>query len=202
MPKLIKNLQARILEVAERLFSEHGYNDVDMRAISSELGIAVGTLYNYFPDKRSLFIEVFNQSWRKIFLKLDQIIESDNSSHEKLFLFTDKVYEGLIERKGMGIDLLVDSLHEVPSCIAERDIEDGAKSLEGIGKALKEKAKILIEQIANDQSTELDEYTLDNLADALLLLVWGSVVRQCQCRKKHIDFICDMIESYIAKKVS
>lgn len=201
MPKVIENLQAKILEAAEELFSEYGYNEVDMRAISSKLGIAVGTLYNYFPDKRSLFIEVFNQSWNKIFLKLDRIIESDCHSHEKLFLFTDKLYEAVIERKGMGIQLLIDSLHKVSMNTASKGDNVDVKNLEGIGKVLKKKAKVLIEQIIDERSAVFDEYTLDRLTDALLLLVWGSVSKQYQCKARHIEFICDMIESYISKKI-
>lgn len=200
MPKVIKDLQVKILEVAEELFSERGYNNVDMRAISSRVGIAVGTLYNYFPDKRSLFIEVFNQSWKKIFLKLDRIIESDYNSHEKLFLFTAKVYEAIVQRKGMGVHLLIDPLHGVPISIVGKGNNVEVKGLEEIGKVLKKKAKILIEQMVDDQSAELDEHILDNLTNALLLLIWGFVSKQSQCKARDVDFICDMIEFYISKK--
>ena len=44
----------QILDTAERLFSEQGYHNVSMRAISSALGISVGNLTYYFPRKADL----------------------------------------------------------------------------------------------------------------------------------------------------
>jgi len=44
----------RILDAALRLFAQHGYAAVSMRKIASEVGLQVGALYNYTPDKQSL----------------------------------------------------------------------------------------------------------------------------------------------------
>ena len=46
MPKIIKNLEENIFNAAFELFSEYGYQDVDMKMIAKKVGIAVGTLYN------------------------------------------------------------------------------------------------------------------------------------------------------------
>lgn len=44
----------RILDAALRLFAQHGYAAVSMRKIAGEVGVQVGALYNYTPDKQSL----------------------------------------------------------------------------------------------------------------------------------------------------
>jgi AcrR family transcriptional regulator len=44
-----------IIEVAARLFAELGYTSCEMERVASELGIAKGTLYLYFPSKEKLF---------------------------------------------------------------------------------------------------------------------------------------------------
>ncbi|UZD91559.1 TetR/AcrR family transcriptional regulator [Cognatishimia activa] len=44
----------RILDAALRMFSRHGYAAVSMRKIAKEVGVQVGALYNYTPDKQSL----------------------------------------------------------------------------------------------------------------------------------------------------
>jgi AcrR family transcriptional regulator len=44
----------RILEAAQKLFAESGYAAVSMRKIAGEVGLQVGALYNYTPDKQSL----------------------------------------------------------------------------------------------------------------------------------------------------
>jgi len=45
-----------ILDSATRLFARRGYPDTDLDSIAAELGVAKGTLYNYFPSKRDLFL--------------------------------------------------------------------------------------------------------------------------------------------------
>jgi len=46
----------RVLEVALRLFSEHGYRGTTTALIAREAGVAEGTLYRYFKDKKGLFM--------------------------------------------------------------------------------------------------------------------------------------------------
>jgi len=202
MPKVIENLEERILEAAERLFSEFGYNDVDVRAISSKAGIAVGTLYNYFPDKKTLFIEVFKKSWEKTFARLEDIIKSNDTSNKKLELFVNEVYEGIVQRKGIGIQLLIDSLHSISTSTTEDSNSRQSNGLEDIGKTLQEKARILIGQILDAYSIQLDRYILSKLADAIILLIWGSVSDQFEDKAKSIKFICDMILRYILEQVA
>ncbi|HDR28004.1 TetR/AcrR family transcriptional regulator, partial [Rhodovulum sp.] len=44
----------RLREAAQRLFARHGYASVTMRQIAAEVGVQVGALYNYIPDKQGL----------------------------------------------------------------------------------------------------------------------------------------------------
>ena len=44
-----------IVETAARLFADWGYAGCEMERVASELGIAKGTLYLYFPGKQELF---------------------------------------------------------------------------------------------------------------------------------------------------
>lgn len=48
----------RIQEVALDLISRHGFAAVSMRQIASEVGLQVGALYNYTPDKQSLLVDL------------------------------------------------------------------------------------------------------------------------------------------------
>lgn len=43
-----------IRDAARRLFARHGYAAVSMRQIAAEVGVQVGTLYSYTPDKQAL----------------------------------------------------------------------------------------------------------------------------------------------------
>lgn len=44
-----------IVETAARLFAQEGYTGCEMERLATELGIAKGTLYLYFPGKQELF---------------------------------------------------------------------------------------------------------------------------------------------------
>ena len=50
-----QNNQRAIMTAARECFSEAGFDKVTVRDIIRRTGLASGTFYNYFPDKRSIF---------------------------------------------------------------------------------------------------------------------------------------------------
>jgi AcrR family transcriptional regulator len=48
----------RIREAALHLFAKHGFAAVSMRQIAGEVGVQVGALYNYTPDKQALLFSL------------------------------------------------------------------------------------------------------------------------------------------------
>lgn len=48
----------RLRSVATSLFARQGYAAVSMRQIAAEVGVQVGALYNYIPDKQTLLLEL------------------------------------------------------------------------------------------------------------------------------------------------
>src|SRR5256886_16520870 len=47
--------RAQILAAAKRVFARRGYHDTNISHICDDLGIARGTLYQYFENKKALF---------------------------------------------------------------------------------------------------------------------------------------------------
>ncbi len=56
-----ENRRQIILEAAERVFGSKPFTQVTMREIAREAGISPASIYRYFPDKQSLFVEAFLQ---------------------------------------------------------------------------------------------------------------------------------------------
>jgi AcrR family transcriptional regulator len=56
-----KETKARIMDAALGLFAEKGYFNTNSKEIAKEAGIATGSFYAYFTDKRDLFIEVLKK---------------------------------------------------------------------------------------------------------------------------------------------
>jgi len=86
-----------ILDVAERVFSDHGFDGASTRMISGEAGVNMAMLNYYFGSKEGLFLAVFE---RKIssFQTLLQNIGNDDSmtSWEKLAMCIDNYVERII----------------------------------------------------------------------------------------------------------
>jgi AcrR family transcriptional regulator len=47
--------RAHLIEVATRLFAEHGYDGTSIDAVLAESGVSRGSLYHHFPGKEALF---------------------------------------------------------------------------------------------------------------------------------------------------
>lgn len=56
-----------ILKVARTLVKEKGFQALSIRSLAEVCEVSVGTIYNYFPSKQELIIEVVEAVWRGIF---------------------------------------------------------------------------------------------------------------------------------------
>jgi AcrR family transcriptional regulator len=69
-----KARQDVIIEAAKRVFALKPFNKVSIRDIAREAGISHASIYRYFPDQQSLFVEAFLHGAEKITIILDDII--------------------------------------------------------------------------------------------------------------------------------
>jgi AcrR family transcriptional regulator len=56
----------KIADAAEKLFSENGYYETEIHDITNQAGVAIGTFYIYFPDKRSVFLFLLESLGRNL----------------------------------------------------------------------------------------------------------------------------------------
>ena len=56
-----------IMDVSRRLVLEKGIVSLSMRAIAEACGVAVGSIYNYFPSKAELLSAAIGSVWEEIF---------------------------------------------------------------------------------------------------------------------------------------
>ena len=54
MPKIIENLENRLMEEAKKQIQEAGYGAMTIRSVAAGCGVGVGTVYNYFSAKEEL----------------------------------------------------------------------------------------------------------------------------------------------------
>jgi AcrR family transcriptional regulator len=80
----------RLLEVAETLFTQHGYQAVSIRDITSAAGVTNAALYYHFPNKDALFDEVIEHHAEKLAQHLQEAGSNAETPREKL---TAMLYE-------------------------------------------------------------------------------------------------------------
>ena len=113
IPKLLKDVKENIKTTSTKLFIEYGYMNIDMRMISKQSGVSVGTLYNHYKNKKQLYISILYESWENTFKKLDNICNVDSCPKEKLKNFITVLYEDIEARKGLGRDLINTQITEL-----------------------------------------------------------------------------------------
>jgi AcrR family transcriptional regulator len=62
--------QTRILKAARKLFARRGFDATTTRELALEAGVAEGTLFRYFENKKAILVEVATQGWIEILTDL------------------------------------------------------------------------------------------------------------------------------------
>ncbi|MBN3893284.1 MULTISPECIES: TetR/AcrR family transcriptional regulator [unclassified Nostoc] len=62
--------RTRILEAAQRLFASKGFDGTTTRDLAQAAGIAEGTLFRHFPNKKAILVEVATSGWVEILTDL------------------------------------------------------------------------------------------------------------------------------------
>lgn len=76
-----------ILEAAMSLFSSKGFHNVSMQEIADKSEFAVGTLYNFFDSKDSLFEDLLNHFGEKIEGEVTEILDGPGNEAERLIAY-------------------------------------------------------------------------------------------------------------------
>ncbi len=75
---------AQVLDSARVLFMQHGFESASMEHIAQQAGVSKATLYNYFPDKRMLFMEVARRECVMQAERLEAAVDMEQSVPEVL----------------------------------------------------------------------------------------------------------------------
>jgi AcrR family transcriptional regulator len=65
-PEVLGPTRVRILDAAEHLFAEQGYDSASMPKIAAASGITAGAIYKHFESKEDLFFEVVRRAVQSV----------------------------------------------------------------------------------------------------------------------------------------
>ena len=79
MPKIIHNLESKLMEEAQRQIEQSGYSAVTIRSVASACGVGVGTVYNYYRSKDELLATYMLEDWKTCIIAITAV--SNYSDH-------------------------------------------------------------------------------------------------------------------------
>lgn len=141
-----------ILETAQKRFGLYGFEKVSMKEIASDLNMAKGSLYYYFPDKEHLYRAViqkeFDEFTESITQKINELDDPEVMLHEFVnirFLYFKKFMN--LSRFRLG------SLPEIQSVLADFWVQSQNKETAIIKTILQKGIKNGIFHIDNPSET-------------------------------------------------
>ena len=72
--------QIAIIDIAEKLFAENGYDATSVRDIAHDAGINVAMISYYFGSKEKLMEALFERKSTNIRIKVENLIQNENLS--------------------------------------------------------------------------------------------------------------------------
>lgn len=163
-----------ILSVAYDRAQRDGISSLGIRTIANECGVAIGTIYNYFPDKASLVTEVVTRFWRAAIEEagvLSSAEESSDGADKSLLAYCRRLAEGLSESLGHFQASWLREISTLDARSLERTRAAEEECFKGICAGIAEhvKSDAAITRAARER---LDE---DSLADFIWKAMFGSI---------------------------
>ena len=119
-----KKTEEKIMRAAEKLFTETGYKETTTRMIAKAAGIAVGTLFNYFPSKETLAMSLVAKKLDKGRSDFFRRRFGDEDLAEDLFLLISSEIRQLRPFRTFVAPVLESTMSPFPkenSCLAGKD---------------------------------------------------------------------------------
>ena len=80
MPKIIENLESKLITEAKLQIQTCGYSAMTIRSVAKACGVGVGTVYNYFSSKDELLAAYLLEDWNQcIAIIQDTALHSDSA---------------------------------------------------------------------------------------------------------------------------
>jgi len=183
----------KMIDSAIRLFSEFGYHKTTTKMIAEDSGVAIGSFYAYFKNKKSIFIAALTEHDRQVTEEIVTSLSENQKIIEDKRKFLYKV-----------IDILIRA-HEICTGF-HREIEfmqySDPEIREWIEKQQKESIRIAFESInyhRNDlrvQDVETASVLVYSVMEQIIhLIVFSPDYRED--KDKLIDHLVDMVYRYL-----
>ena len=80
MPKIIENLESKLIAEAHRQVEQSGYGAFTIRSVATACGVGIGTVYNYFPSKDDLLATYLLDDWQNCITAIAQTSQRSDAA--------------------------------------------------------------------------------------------------------------------------
>ena len=84
MPAAVENGSELIVQAAKQQLNEEGFHKLSIRKIAQRCGLAVGTIYNYFPTKKELIVRLMTDYWEEFYAGSSASLDLETDIYGKL----------------------------------------------------------------------------------------------------------------------
>ena len=187
MPKVINDIEENIFNAAMDLFGELEYDIVDIKMIANRAGIAVGTLYNYYPNKMELYLNVLEYSWDDTLKKIDESNKPHIPPELKVRRYLEVLYDDIEGRKGLGGEIAKEKNIDL---IKESKIISFRTAI--VNKFIQQ-----INLIEKEGSCDISEKDKVKLTEIIVRSIPFIIKSYPQEREDNIDFLVQVIYKFI-----
>lgn len=193
MPKILPDIQNKILTVAEQHFNNFGFENSDMREIAAQSDVAVGTVYLHFHNKEELFQQVVISRWSKLLEKFSTIAQKTDAPDALIKEIILLLVEEMTNRKSPDtLWMEIGSFHhhqffkEVP-----------INHFSGMRDPITGILSGLIQSMAAQKGRTLDESTCSQLGSFTFIMAVDICMQAPEQAVHQINLIPELLTAYI-----
>lgn len=82
--ELCRRREDAILDAAAPVFARQGYRQMDVQELADAVGLAKGTVYNYFPSKQALFLATVDRVMRRLQAEIANVTDEEPDPLERI----------------------------------------------------------------------------------------------------------------------
>lgn len=92
-PEEVAAQRERIMSAASQVMAEVGFHHLSMRKLASQLGMTASNIYNYFPDKESLFLHTRLHGFGLLLTDINEGMRLNTDARAALLNFAESMIQ-------------------------------------------------------------------------------------------------------------